>query len=346
MRSLAIRIRKWSLGVLGACGCVVLISCGDTSPKLLPYIPAEKVVDVDPTADLVFNPSVDILFVVDDSGSMYSHQTTLASNVERFTREIFKSKIVDFHIGVVTSTAGVAYPRGVAANGELVSRGGAKFVGRNTPDGLDALKKNLIVGTDGSATEKFFDPVVRALTDPLLSGYNSGFYRKEAYLVLIFITDTDDQSEGTHPLSFYEFIKDLKNDDTDRIITHAVIVPSDDTSNCRREGYYDKPVRIERFLEVSNGGFFSLCDENYGDKLADLSIEIVKRVQVMNLSRRPVYKTIRVTYGTQVIPNHTTLGWRYDPYRNALLFGDDVEWSEQPEGTRVQVTFDIASDSE
>ena len=71
--------------------------------------------------DFAYSPDMDILFVIDISGSMEKHQIKLRKNIHRFTEKIIQSRIIDFQIGVTSTrwvmarrykrtTKGVAHP--------------------------------------------------------------------------------------------------------------------------------------------------------------------------------------------------------------------------------------------
>src|SRR5690349_494813 len=78
------------------------LSCSPKNPKahIIPDNTEEKVVQ-DNTQ--VFDPKVDILFVVDNSGSMGTHQQNLSANVSKFTQAFIKGSILDYNIGIVTT---------------------------------------------------------------------------------------------------------------------------------------------------------------------------------------------------------------------------------------------------
>lgn len=51
-----------------------------------------------------YHPLVDILFVIDDSGSMGQKQNILSKNSELFIDQFLKIKSIDYHIGVTSSS--------------------------------------------------------------------------------------------------------------------------------------------------------------------------------------------------------------------------------------------------
>ena len=318
---------------------VFLGGCAAESPKLVP-LPVAKPERVRDVSDIrvSFQRAVDILFVVDDSGSMSTHQQNLAKNIGLFTQGMKANQTLDYHIGVLTSNMDYAPWRPVAGygwKGEL--NGVTKYVSKLTPNADQELAKNLNPGIDGSGTEAFFTPVQAALTAPLLTGVNKGFYRPDAYLAIVFLPDADDQSRVSAGV-FHKFLLGLKGGDPDKIISYGVYIPST-VSNCTRSGE-PIPRKLEEFFKLTKGTTFGLCDADYGMKLAELGADLVRRVgSLLYLSRPAVPETIKVTFGSQTIPNHPDLGWIYDPTRNALIFGEQIELLPEPTGTEIEVDF-------
>ncbi|MBL7689409.1 MAG: VWA domain-containing protein [Bdellovibrionaceae bacterium] len=315
-----------------------LIACSPESPKLveLPLVKKERVKN---TGDnkVTFNRAVDILFVVDDSGSMAIHQQNLSKNIQAFTQGFMANQMLDFHIGSVTSSMESSWSSTTcyAFGGELF--GCPKYVERSTPNGIAVLEKNLNPGTGGSGNEEFFSPIRSALSAPLVNGKNAGFYRQDAYLAVIFLTDSDDQSSESAQ-DIYNFLLNLKGGDAAKIITYGVYIPTN-VSSCDRSGE-PEPRKLEALFKIANGKTLGLCDADYGKKLAALGDDLVRRVgSVLYLTRPADPATITVAYGTQIIPNDPQTGWIYDPSRNALVFGPDIDLKPEPPGTQVEVDF-------
>jgi hypothetical protein len=338
--------RLKGLSLLVVTATVAATACAPASPKLvpLPMVKKERVRNTG-GSKVSFNRAVDILFVVDDSGSMMDHQANLAKNIQLFTQGIMANQILDYHIAVTSSNmdSDPYQPKpGYGWKGEL--NGVTKFVSRATPSGQSELERNLLIGTDGSGTEVFFTPVQAALTPPMVGGANRGFYRQDAYLAVIFLTDSEDQSQLSAQ-DFYRFLLNLKGGDASKIITYGVYIPTVDRT-CNRSGE-PAPRKLEEFYSLSKAQTLGLCDADYGIKLAELGADLVRRVgSVLYLSRPPQPDTIYVTFGSQVIPNDPVKGWVYDPSRNALVFGDDIELLPEPTGTQVEVDFTAAAEYE
>ncbi len=304
----------------------------------------------------VLSAKVDVLFVIDDSGSMSSHQTNLTRNVDQFLDGLKKTKYVDYHIGVTTSSE-TDSTWSKAAHGKL--NGTVKYVDRMTPNQFTVLKQNMMVGTSGENEERMFSPTYLALTEPNLSGHNKGFYRPSALLALVYITDTDDQSDiqpgytkrPSHPLyftpdSFITWLYRLKPNGRQKIFTYGAAIIDIPSSVCQWGGPIppSKHDNLKEFFMKTKAAVHSLCDPNYGSKLAAIGDDLIKRVNKgMILDRRPQVDTIRVTYGTQEIPSDAHRGWFYLPETNGIRFGADVEWLEQPGDPQIEVSFEPLS---
>ena len=161
---------------------LALVGCSPSVPKLVaqPVVVQDK---IETNTDVqVFNPKVDILFVIDNSYSMDEHQNNLISNLNRFAAAFSKNVQIDYHVGVL-STDMNAFARKNCC-GRLI--GTIPYVERGTLNGQAVLARNLRIGTDGDGYEKSFDPVIAALTQPNIDTYNKGFYRQDAHVAVIF----------------------------------------------------------------------------------------------------------------------------------------------------------------
>jgi hypothetical protein len=161
---------------------------------------------------------LDILFVIDDSGSMEDEQASLRANFSRLVGvlESINGGLPDVHIGVVTPNLGTSATDGSQAsaiggcsgtgeNGALreLAPGGPRFL-ESLDDGAggrtvnftgtlaDAFARIADVGTAGCGIEQHLEAMKRA-TDGS-NPKNAGFLRPEAFLAVIVIADEDDCS--------------------------------------------------------------------------------------------------------------------------------------------------------
>src|SRR5262245_61591446 len=160
---------------------------------------------------------VDILFLIDNSGSMLAEQQSLQANFPKFMQvlETLEGGAPNMHIGVATSNMGQKATDGVGTNlvGGCVGSGdngalrGAPGVvngnyiidiqqgatrNRNYTGTLgDAFAAMAGVGVDGCGIEQHLAAVQAALENRTT---NSGFLRETAKLAVIVIADEDDCS--------------------------------------------------------------------------------------------------------------------------------------------------------
>ena len=339
----------------------LVTACYNGDRTLIPRQPFEPV-EVEEGYNLIFEPKVDILFLIDDSGSMSSFQREVADNISLFTAQMEKNKFLDYHIGVISTNYEPA--RQPQLSGVL--RGNPSFVTRGMPDGLRQLQTTIVgLGTRGSATEMFFDPLNAAISPT--RNLNPDFLRSDAFFVLIVVSDSYDQSDSNSGFKVLNTLVSLKAYDTDRVLGYSVLAyPEFFEDTCRREerapeNLFDFMLGFTNSLNTQiDGGIsfiprntsvparfqnltnvFSLCDPNFGQKLANIGEDIRIRVsQKIPLPVRPVDGTIKLKYGTQEIDKKW---WKYDFGTNSIILDPLVELDETQVDAQLYVVMDQAS---
>lgn len=157
---------------------------------------------------------VDILWVVDSSGSMESKQQRLRSKISEFLSELLKANPpIDFHIGVISTDTDSALTRGQlrpwsvgSLSGNFISctpqqTGGllcntSPNVASATSSAEAAFNSMANVGLSGSAQERGLYAAYLALTNPdnITGSGGDRFIRPDAALYVIFVSDEDDAS--------------------------------------------------------------------------------------------------------------------------------------------------------
>lgn len=211
--------------------------CAADNEKVDSSDPEETASDTNPTTgadsesedtndDTVSPPSkgcqgIDILFVIDDSGSMTEEQTNLIANFPRFIEVLDEFEPepgahISYRVGVTTSGVNRKFKMKQFIPGFPTTTTSAVTTG---PDGafVNTEKCGLSepwidgpglgvasefscvgqVGTMGSSTEMPLAAMELALGEKMAAGGpNEGFYRQdqESLLVVVFITDEDDCS--------------------------------------------------------------------------------------------------------------------------------------------------------
>jgi len=178
----------------------------------------------------------DILFVVDDSGSMAVEQANLAANFQAFIDRLSQAAVKnEFQIGITTTSIdrnfssggtttlastflpstiacdpydGNPYPAGalvsIDASGRQLTTGPGRILAADSPTLAQDFVRNVHVGACGSGKEQGLRAAQLALSAPLASGANAGFLRPGAKLAVIIVSDDDDCSDpgdgSGHPL--------------------------------------------------------------------------------------------------------------------------------------------------
>lgn len=194
------------------------------------------------------NTIVDVLFIVDDSGSMGEEQQNLAANLGAFI-EAANAWGADYRIGVTTTDLGLG--------GAL--QGSPEVV---TPETWESFLGNVIVGTNGSGFEQGLASAALALGGPFKK-----YLREEATLVIIFVSDEDDFSPD-EALSYLGIYYNAKGGNPSLLTAYAIVGPPDGCSNTA--GNADPGIRYIKVAEQSGGGFESICKTDFSQALTNI----------------------------------------------------------------------------
>lgn len=284
--------------------------------------------------------NLDVLFVVDNSGSMDLHQKNLEHQMDIFL-DTFVKTAVGAHFGVVSTDQ----DKGLM--GKLVGTPSYLTIGPNTS--VQELRDRVLLGTQGGYMESVFGPTMTALSEPLVSTVNAGFYRRDARLALIYLTDAVDQS--THSAwGTANFLMTLKSGAMD-LISVSALLATNSNPKCGKDDSSKEPEKIIEFARLLNGKTYDLC----GDVKANVT-DIAQRI-VRGLSKekyqpgrplkeiilytKPNLSSLEVTFGNQKIlasqPGQP--GWTYDAAKNMLSIDPDLQWEEQVPGTKILISF-------
>lgn len=290
--------------------------------------------------------ALDILFVVDDSGSMATHQKNLLANVENLVKAAEQSG-VDLNAAVVTSSVDYAPYNptpGSAWAGKFTGLPGAKVASTANGNFGDVLKQNLSYAMviDGSGTEQPFEAVRLALSEPLASGENAGFLRPHAALAVFMLTDADDQS----PRLVQEYVDFLRQLKSNAVTLHAAFIPSTAPAApgtaCDRNGE-PEPVRIEEALHAFGTltESINLCEPDYSSRLSTIGSKYeMIGLRTVQLKIAPVVSSLRLQYGNQtLVAGDLHSGWVYDSAKMQIQLGTKINWVSEPKGTKLVVEY-------
>ena len=347
-------------------GCSVVIESTDAdSPAISVPLTGGGTYDSEQTDTFtqLSGQLVDVLFIVDNSGSMSEEQDSLSSNFQYLVNVAQQWGSI-YHLGVVSTDIDDTN----ATKGEL--RGDPRFVGSND---VAKFASSVKLGDNGSGTEQGLAAAQMALTLPITmdpdppkactkdddcakptkcvpsvdqpgtkrcGGWNMEFLRKDASLEIVFVSDEEDQSPAT--LSFYiDFFKSIKGYANANLF-HAHAIVGDHGSGCQGAG--GAADAGDRYIEVAGqtGGIVhSICDANWAQNLKDIgNIAFGLKVQFF-LSRPAIPDTITVT----VDGKPCTDGWSFAADSNSVIFDESGSCMPQ-EGQQIDIHYEVICYSE
>ena len=205
------------------------------------------------------SPKVDILWVIDNSGSMGDEQNNLRRNLDSFINK-FLSKNVDFKMAITTTDDKKIYSGKV--NGKLDFLTSAKAT-QDLPSFLSAFKRWTQVGTWGSGREKGFNTTLN-----FLNRYSTNFLRSDAYFIPIYLSDEEEQS-GYSISKYIEALAKYKT--VDKIRSYSIV-----SSYRRKHTKWETEGQRYEFLSNELHGQTLDIHDNFADSLDVISTNIVE----------------------------------------------------------------------
>jgi hypothetical protein len=258
---------------------------------------------------------LDILLVVDDSGSMAQDNQKLANRLKGFADDLTNRCKVDWQMCVTTTD--VDYYKGRP----IMWQGLGNHILKPTTPNLDAVFKNTItwIGHGWSNDEQG----IKSMNMSVLDNFRSKCYRPNAALSVVVISDEDERSVGgnaslstlqykpletlNQPASFPKTVRDTFGNKKKFNVNSIVVKDAQCKASQDAQGAGAKSFYGTKYLELSQmtgGGSGSICDADYRPHLNLFANYIVRIMSSIDLQCRPVTApsvTVRPTQGLQTI---------------------------------------------
>ncbi|MDP2312838.1 MAG: hypothetical protein Q8P41_08025 [Pseudomonadota bacterium] len=249
------------------------------------------------------NLTVDVLWIMDDSGTMSEEQSNVVANLGAFVG-VLDGFGADWQVGVTTTNV-------EADGGALVAGVITAYV-----DGVaEAFAAAVDVGTSGSRDEQGLRAMELATSEPLLSGANAGLVRTGADLAVIVLSDEDDHSPGD--VEAYEgHLAALKGEGRVRLSAVVGELPAGCASP------YAAADPAERYLDVAvwSGGLTdSICRQDFSETMKQLALNAMGLSDTFALSQVPEPENLEVRRDGVLLHPRDENGWRYAPGPNAII---------------------------
>lgn len=244
---------------------------------------------------------VDIIWIVDNSGSMQDEQESVAKNFKYFI-DSFINRNVDFQMAITTTDIRKNNKSRLTDQSiNLLNSTNAKY----DPEGFLNSFKNLIqVGTDGSYVEQGL-----LALDELIYKKGQSFLRNDAQLAIICLSDEEDQS----PLSLNNYLARLKATKSDSTKIKFYSVVDSELINSGRgitTGFY----RYKEMSDLTNGLLLNIREDFYRS-LSLIGETIVNLLDSFQLKHSPKISTLRV-----YVSGEESKNFQFDAVTNSIRF--------------------------
>lgn len=308
------------------------------------------------------NGKIDVLFVIDNSGSMASSQQRLANSFSHFI-ELFTEKGFDYRIAVTTTDtwrAKYITDQSIAkfrSGGPVNGQSGVYLITPQTQNINATFLQNIMQGTNGNGDERAFESMERTLAHTLNDEFN--FPRPDAFMSVIIVSDEEDYSNNTasvhedynfaglYPVDNYVNFLDTLVGTTPASRSSKYNVNSisikDQACLTSIGGNAQKIARrYTELVQKTNGISGSLC-EDFGPTLAEISHKIVELATQFYLDRIPQEDTLQIFINGINVPKLASgdpqpwNGFLYHAETNSVTFHGS---SVPPQGSQISVKFD------
>lgn len=298
--------------------------------------------------------STDVVFVIDDSASMREEQDLLRANFRAFLQSA-DDGLTDYRIAVTTTNVEGIGGRFVPTSTETGDLNGDgvidefdtfeerfrardRWADRSSQPSPEAKFRRLSeVGVSGQGVEKGLEAALLSVSAQNRDAPNFGFFRDDALLSFIFVSDEDDQSEG----SVQGLVEELRASKADgNIRASAVVGPVPD--GCRTEDEQVAPA--PRYAEATRrlgGVTASICAEDWAQVLRNVSGIALGLQTRFALAGRPAeLPEVRVDGDLRPpVLEQGTVQWTFDEEDRAVAF---ETLSTPALGARVEITYPLA----
>jgi len=258
---------------------------------------------------------VDILWILDNSGSMENERERLAESFERFI-QILQTREIDYHLGVISTDPEQA---------RLREEGERRFLTPELEDSqAEALFRAMVEFPQARNQKEQGLEAMRRLLE--FEQERGDFLRREAALAVVVVSDEDDGSFGA-PAYFSRVLQNSRRPGDELRASFSAIVglpPEGCTPEGEEQIFGAQVDHAERYLEVmrATGGLSgSVCETDFDPFLEDLGRRVGALDQVFPLSGLPKKESIQVSVDALA---QSPERWSYREEIRAVLFSDEA----------------------
>jgi len=240
---------------------------------------------------------VDILWVIDNSGSMANEQDALARNFDGFING-FLDRNVDFRMAITTTDASSSTKDGKLIGRVLTSADAAL----NEIAFKEEFKTYVRVGTGGSGVEKGLHTSLS-----FLNKNGASFLRQEAKLIVVYLSDEEDSSSESINTVVNSLVGHKGVQANVRAHSIVTVTPSNSQESIGN-----------RYMAVANqtSGSVNSIHEDFYMTLSQIGDSILTLIENFATSHLPVDGSLSV----KVNGVAQTQGWSFDSNNKVVVF--------------------------
>lgn len=260
---------------------------------------------------------IDIMWVIDNSGSMADEQQALGQNFDSFIHG-FISKGADFKMGITTTDCSSSTKKGKMVTGSDTKLTSA--MAASDPTQFMADFESLVkVGTSGSGYEKGLEA-----TEGFMQKYAASFIRPDAYLAVVIISDEEDQSSKAVK-DYTDYLKSFKSN-PGLVKVYTIVNTNDVNTGGNTIGH----LRYKAASDQTAGTMSNIMDR-FDNVLLEMGDEIVNLLDSFALASAPVAGTLKV-----FVNGVETTSYTYDASSHSIKFNAG---SVPAAGAQISVTY-------
>lgn len=265
----------------------------------------------------------DVLFILDTSASMDADLNKLSTKLSQMTSGWKK---IDWQIGVTNAGVGSGFWQSRALNGKLMSLQDhpqkSKILKKssNRPEHYFALtigRDTLPPSSEGSSDSVCNYPPfcmdfwvkpqpMKAITAAIAEAQksNKGFFREDAHLIPVIISDADENENGqsinTQPEDVIAYYHQTFKQGAGITGFAFVIQPGDQNCLNNQNNLFQGGLSgrfgtvAHRFTQLTAGKSFSICENDYSTPLRELAEVVRKKIETLTLDSDPIEESVEV----------------------------------------------------
>jgi hypothetical protein len=235
---------------------------------------------------------LDVLWVLDNSASMYEEQVQLASHTQAFADGLSRVDI-DLRLGVMSTDA-------EAEQDPVWISGSAQVLAEEFSSAI--LNQGL-----GSREERGFDAALWAVSE----------LRTGADVELLFFSDEDDQSDASGQTLVEQY-----SAAAGELGVNAIV--GDPPQGCASLVAAADPAPLYlQAVELTQGSRASICALDYDSMLSRMALHVLGLEDRFALAELPELDSMEVMLDEDLVPRDPDNGWSYDAGSNLLVLNGD-----------------------